>query len=100
MTRCLRSGIGSTLMILAVCLFLTGCGGGGGNAKVTEENAKKINTGMSEKEVKDILGEPSDTNQPPNHPEMKALTWKNGNNAITVTFKDGKVEMKQSQFVK
>src|SRR5688572_8409752 len=100
MTRSLRSGFGSALLLFAVCLLLVGCSGGGDNPKVTKENYEKIKNEMTEKEVKDILGEPSDVNTPPNLPNTKGLTWKSGNNMINIMFKDGKIEMKTSQFVK
>jgi PBP1b-binding outer membrane lipoprotein LpoB len=92
---------GSVFLILAVCLILAGCGGGSGsNPRVTKENYDKIENGMSEAKLVEILGPPSDVNTPPNQPNMKGLTWKNGNNMINVTLKDNKLEIKTSQFVK
>ena len=96
--------LGIAVLAVALCLVVSGCGKGGGggdsNANVTKENYDKIKDGMSEAGVVAILGPPSDTSTPPNQPNMKPLSWKNGNNLIALGFKDGKVETKQSQFVK
>jgi hypothetical protein len=99
--------VGAAVLLVALGVLVAGCkkgdGGGGGSANnpnVTKENYEKIKDGMSEAGVIGIMGPPTETNTPPNHPNMKGLTWINGNDRITVSFKDGKVEMKTNQFVK
>ncbi len=92
--------VAAVLVAFTLGVALVGCGkGGGDNPNVTQENYKKIERGMSEAKVVEILGPPTDTNTPPNQPNMKGLTWKSGNNMINVAFKDGKAEIMTSQFV-
>jgi hypothetical protein len=103
----LASRLGVLMLAHGLCLGLCGCGGG----KITKANADKINTGMSEKEVTDILGPPTDSaevkipempglpgGEVPGIPKMPAgaknSVWKDGNKVITVTFLDGKVTAK------
>jgi predicted Zn finger-like uncharacterized protein len=107
-----------------IFLFLC-CGGGGvvgfflmrgtdlfGN-RVTKENFDKIKTGMTEAEVKAILGEPTESagtpdqfsNLPgmprmprmPGGMQMNVMVWEQGNNVIAVYFRNGKVLLKQWQ---
>ena len=47
--------------VIGLCLLVSGCGG----SKVTADNAEKITTGMTEKEVSDILGSPTETSTRP-----------------------------------
>jgi hypothetical protein len=105
MARGPRSRFTAVLTIFALGLMtLVGCsgkdddkGGGKGNPKVTKENFEKLKFDMTEKEVTDILGEPSEKKE--GEGKTKKLTWKNGNNAIYVDFTDGKLSSKQDQFV-
>lgn len=85
---------------LMICLCLTGCGSG----KITKENANKISTGMTEKEVIAVLGEPT-VNQQTTMPKvggmeiggsMRQCVWKSGNRTITVQFMGGKVVSKMT----
>jgi predicted Zn finger-like uncharacterized protein len=93
-------GVGAFVLMLG-CL---GCGGsllwiyGPFANKVTQENFNKIQNGMSEAEVKAILGEPHDRQVPANG--RSVLSWKNGNNAIAVTIHNGKVAGKSGAFIK
>ncbi len=73
---------------LVLCLGLTGCG-----SKVNEANAEKIKNDMTEAQVKDILGAPTETENNGN-----TLVWKNGNDSIKVAFVNGKVAMKISSY--
>ena len=106
-------GIGAAVLLL-------GCLGGGGlmiwlasgslTNKVTEENYNKIKLGMNEAQVKAILGEPTaveDLDQAAGNVGIKirmpttglrVLVWKNGNNRITLTFRNDKVVSMMSQF--
>jgi predicted Zn finger-like uncharacterized protein len=105
---------------IGVAVLLLGCAGGGGliiwlasaslTNKVTEENYNKIKTGMSEAEVKAILGEPSQVedldkaasslgiNVRMPSSGLRVLVWRNGNNHITLTFRNDKVVTMMSQF--
>jgi predicted Zn finger-like uncharacterized protein len=97
---------GGVLVLFLACL------GGGGlvywlatgpmRNRVTPENADRIRTGMTEAEVKAILGRPtedSNLGQSRNPAALHILTWRNGGNQITVTFRNGKVTAKMAQFV-
>jgi hypothetical protein len=66
------------------------------NPKVTKENFAKVKFDMTEKDVTDILGTPTETKDTKGG---KKLTWKSGNNKIDVDFADGKVMGIQDQFV-
>ena len=101
-----KSGLPTWLLIVGGCgtlVLLVGCLGGIGTIawfasgsmrnKVTEENYNKIQMGMSEAEVKAILGEPTATEDTGevakrlglgnNFNAMRMLVWKNGNNQIS-----------------
>jgi hypothetical protein len=75
---------------LVLCVGLTGCG-----SKVSKANADKITNGMTEAQVKDILGTPTETQSAGTG---SVMVWKSGNDTISVTFMDGKVAMKLSSF--
>lgn len=117
-----KGGLPTWLLIVGGCgtlVLLVGCLGGIGTIawfatssmrnRVTEENYNKIQMGMSEAEVKAILGEPTaveDTGQVANRLglgnnfiAMRMLVWKNGNNQITLGFRDGKVTTRISSFM-
>jgi hypothetical protein len=88
-----RQALPALSVVLAVCVVLTGCGG-----KLTKANAEKIKVGMTEAEVKAILGEPkvsADTDKQDTPPAEKSgirqLTWKESDRTISISFKDGKV---------
>jgi hypothetical protein len=95
------------VLFAALSLGLPGCGGG----KITKANADKIKNGMTEKEVTDILGPPTesaDASLPdmgampggdvagmPKMPKgAKQAVWKSGSKVIAVSFVDGKVMSK------
>ena len=81
-------GGGGLLVLLTCC----GCGIGGylfvnsvvkaGSGSVTLLNYARIQEGMSEAQVKGILGQPA-TEKPGAN---KVVTWQDGKNTITVTF--------------
>jgi predicted Zn finger-like uncharacterized protein len=119
--RVKKSGLPTWVLVVGGCgalVLLVGCLGGVGTIawlatsglrnKVTEENYKKIQMGMSEAEVKAILGEPTaveDVGQAANRLglggnlfAMRVLVWKNGNNQITLGFRNDKVATMMSQF--
>jgi outer membrane protein assembly factor BamE (lipoprotein component of BamABCDE complex) len=106
MLQGLRSRFTSVLAILVVSVLVVGCSSkkdddkGGGDkktSKVTKENSAKLKDGMTEKEVLDILGEP--TEKKDIDAKEKQYTWKNGNDMIQVFFKDGKQVGKSEVFV-
>ena len=85
----------ASMLFVALCLGLSGCGGGEAS-KVNKANFAKIKDSMSEKEVTDILGPPTDTK---NNGDVKQLIWKAGNNNVTIDFRAGKIESKVSVLV-
>jgi pimeloyl-ACP methyl ester carboxylesterase len=60
----------------------------GGNSKVNTRNFAKLQAGMSESQVRDILGSPSDSNATATN--AKTVTWENGEYKICIFFRDGK----------
>jgi PBP1b-binding outer membrane lipoprotein LpoB len=116
MASWLRSmGSTSVLLVLALSLMLTGCSGDKSgsdkkgddkkgdkseNDKVTKENFNKLKGGMAEKEVTDILGKPTETEDVTvGNAKLKRLVWKSGNSSIRVDFQDGKVVSMNNAFV-
>jgi hypothetical protein len=83
------------ILLLAVCVFGSLCLCSCSN-RLTQENFDKVRTGMSEAEVKAILGEPT---------EAKSVdigifsgttsTWKGKGVTITIQFVNGKVMLKE-----
>jgi predicted Zn finger-like uncharacterized protein len=92
-------GLGIGAFVLLCCL------GGGGVLlyfynpfvnKVTAENFDKIQYGMTEAEVKDILGRPSDETDLGKG--VKSMIWKNSNGVIEAKFYQGKLAGKAGSF--
>jgi hypothetical protein len=69
-----------------VSLSLAGCGGG---KDFTEADFKKVQKGMAEDKVTEILGKPYDSAEMAG---IKRLWWKVGDKYYSASFKDGKVE--------
>lgn len=76
---------------LALTLILAGCG-----SKVNEENFTRIQDGMTEQQVIELLGQPSETSS------VSALgvsgtsaVWRAEDAVISVQFVNGKVRLKQ-----
>ncbi|HTU21004.1 MAG TPA: outer membrane protein assembly factor BamE [Gemmataceae bacterium] len=108
-----KKGMPTGLLIglgIGVFVLLLGCLGGGGvllwlygpfGNKVTQENYNKINTGMTEAEVKAILGEPTESR--PTQGNVHALVWHRksarGGASVQIVFQNGKVMMKQGVFM-
>ena len=102
-TRVRVMGLGG---VCIVCFFMTGCG----KDKVTKENYDKITTDMTLEQVQAILGEGTKQGGDgsvmaaqvgvdmtagglsPNVPLM--YVWESGQKSITITFKGGKVALK------
>ncbi|MGQ0656883.1 MAG: outer membrane protein assembly factor BamE domain-containing protein [Chromatiales bacterium] len=95
-------------LVIGFSLALTGCG-----SKINKTNANMVNTGMTEQEVTDLLGPPSETTEF-NVPDLGALTggntsempgilkgakhsvWREDQKVIMITFVNGKVIAKQA----
>jgi hypothetical protein len=79
-----------------------GAFGGAGKApppKLTADAYAKVKFDMTEKEVLKILGKPTEVNSPADMPNVKMMVWISGDNRVTVTFRNGKVEASQASFV-
>jgi hypothetical protein len=70
----------------ALLLLVIGC------SKVTKANIDKVQKGMTEAEVVQLLGAGTPTTRDTTPPDMKEMTWEGGSDTIMVQFKDGKVE--------
>ena len=83
----------SRVGVIALLVFglLVGC-----SSKVTQENYDKIHAGMSQEEVKAILGAPTESRDTSLGPISGGTwVWKGGGATITVQFLSGKVLGKQ-----
>jgi hypothetical protein len=78
--RAIRLAFPAVAFVL--CLLIVGCSGN----KVTKANYDKIKKDMTEAQVKEVLGSPTETQN-----QGKTQIWKNGDEFITVMFNDGKV---------
>jgi outer membrane protein assembly factor BamE (lipoprotein component of BamABCDE complex) len=67
------------VVIASLALILTGCG-----SKLNQENLNKVETGMSEKQVQELLGKPTSTET------AEAF----GLSATTYVYKNGDVEVR------
>jgi len=79
--------------VIALLVFglVVGC-----SSKVTQENYDKIHEGMSQDEVKAILGAPTESHDTSLGPISGGTwVWKGGGATITVQFLAGKVLAKQ-----
>jgi hypothetical protein len=97
---------GGALLLLGMCAVgglivwaVSGGGSGGGSLPaflggnpVTADNYYKINYGMTEAQVKNILGQPTSAqNTTVLFRGDRILTWQNGNDQIILFFDNGKV---------
>lgn len=79
------------LLGTVAALLLAACG-----SKVSAENFERIQTGMSQKEVAAILGEPTETSAVSVAGLSGGMaTWRDGNTEISVQFLNDKVQAKQ-----
>jgi hypothetical protein len=83
-------------MLLFVGLSLACTGIAGCGSKVSKGNYDKIDNGMTQQQVEDILG-PGTATQSLDVAGLgaKNLQWKDGDKTINVTFMNGKVTLKQ-----
>ncbi|OGB95008.1 MAG: hypothetical protein A2Z31_05900 [candidate division NC10 bacterium RBG_16_65_8] len=81
--------VGATALL--VSLLLVGCG-----SKITQENFDKVHAGMSQEEVKAILGDPTESSGASIGPISGGTwVWKTGEATIVIQFVSGKVLAKQ-----
>ena len=79
------------LAIVLAALLLTACG-----SKISTENFERIQTGMTQKEVVAILGDPTETSAVSIAGLSGGMaTWREGNTVISVQFVNDKVQAKQ-----
>ncbi len=85
----LRKVVLKFLTLTCCCLLLIAC------SKVTQENFNKIQPGMSLKEVKTILGEPSNSQSVDiAGVSGTSSTWKNNTDEININFLGDQVLVK------
>ncbi|MBI4005035.1 MAG: DUF3862 domain-containing protein [Gammaproteobacteria bacterium] len=76
--------------MLALCALLLACG-----SPINEDNFDKIQVGMSEMEVINILGEPADTSNMTIGPVSgTSSVWESEHARISIQFLNGKVKVK------
>lgn len=84
-------GIFRAAALLAAVALLAACG-----SKVTAENFERIQTGMTQKEVIAVLGEPTETSSVNIAGASGGMaSWKDGGTVISVQFLNDKVQAKQ-----
>lgn len=98
------------LLVCCLAILSGGCDGGKAsqsNSKVSQSNFDKIKDGMTETEVKGILGPPSnETSASVSRTDPKTgttaqstsqMSWGDGDRSITIDFTDGKVTGRKKQ---
>lgn len=86
----LRRGLLRVLPVLACALLLTACGGG-----LTQDQFNKVENGMTEEQVKGLIGEPSKIESGSALGiSGTAYIYESGDTQATVTFLNGKVMSK------
>jgi len=86
-----RRRIVQAALALAAAALLAACG-----SKISAENFERIHTGMAQKEVIALLGEPSETSNVSFAGLSGGMaTWRDGNTVISVQFVNDKVQGKQ-----
>ncbi|NJK93335.1 MAG: outer membrane protein assembly factor BamE [Blastochloris sp.] len=85
---------GSLLLMLVLCLSLVACG-----SKLNAENFSKIKTGMSEQEVRQILGKPSKVEEAEVLGlQAKTFIYENKPEPVKVSFINNSVSSKHGSF--
>jgi len=83
-----------TAVITAAALALSSCHDGG---RLTKANVDEVSEGMTKKQVESILGPPSAIDTTDLILLKKtAYTYRQGQDTVTVVFKDDKVQSKES----
>ena len=77
-------------LVICLVVFLAGCG-----SSVNQENFQKIKDDMSQEEVIDILGQPTETSSIGVGPfSGTSSVWKTPEATVTIQFVNGKVKMR------
>jgi hypothetical protein len=80
--------IRNVVLAAGLCLCLSACGG----KSFTDEDFKKVKSGMTEAEVVEILGKPDDSKEQDSPlGKTKGCSWKSNGKTYSVAFIDGKV---------
>jgi outer membrane protein assembly factor BamE (lipoprotein component of BamABCDE complex) len=86
------------ILLTAMALALGGCHSG---KRLTKANVDEIVEGMSKKQVESILGPPTAIDTTDLIVLKKTTyTYRQGNDTVTVVFKDDKVQSKESTLTK
>ena len=81
-------------ILITAALALSGCHGGG---RLTKANVDEVTEGMSKKQVESILGPPTAIDTTDLILLKKTTyTYRQGQDTVTVIFKDDKVQSKES----
>jgi outer membrane protein assembly factor BamE (lipoprotein component of BamABCDE complex) len=85
--------ISRLVLVLTVLLVLSSCTG----RRISKSNVDQVSEGMSKKQVESILGPPTDIDNK-DFVIMKKTTYvyRQGQDSVTIVFKDDKVTEKQS----
>ena len=85
----------SRLLLILLLMLLISCVG----RRITKANVDEVSEGMSKKQVESILGPPTELDSK-DFVIMKKTTYvyRQGNDTVTIVFKDDKVVEKQSTF--
>lgn len=85
---------------VVLSLLLLGCGGGS-PLTLNQENLNKIHDDMSQTEVRDIMGAPTESKTDP-IPLVGGVqttyTYRNNNSEVVIVFKNDKVQEKHGTF--
>ena len=81
-------------ILITAALALSGCHGGG---RLTKANVDEVSEGMSKKQVESILGPPTAIDTTDLILLKKTTyTYRQGQDRVTVVFRDDKVQSKES----
>jgi outer membrane protein assembly factor BamE (lipoprotein component of BamABCDE complex) len=88
----------SRLLVLLLFALAVSCTPG---KRITKANVDQVTEGMSKKQVESILGPPTSINNE-DFVIMKKTTYvyRQGNDTVTIVFKDDKVQAKDSTLVR
>jgi hypothetical protein len=77
-------------LFISICIIFAGCG-----SPINENNYDRIETGMAEMEVINILGEPTDTSDITIGPvSTTSSVWEGKQARIAIQFVNGRVKIK------
>jgi outer membrane protein assembly factor BamE (lipoprotein component of BamABCDE complex) len=82
----------SRLFLVILILLSISCVG----RRITKANVDEVSEGMSKKQVESILGPPTDPEKKDSVMKKTTYIYRQGNDTVTIVFKDDKVTEKQS----